>query len=449
MNDQSGAHAGNRQRLPENALSVCASCGMKRGTKRSGWEPIAQGDRIAGWTCPECPTHSEPIRREVRPGSERIRYLAVVRTADRRQTKARFDTLSEARAWVAARRAETEDGRTYDKPSGETVEQLCERWLASRADVRAVTVESYRYALRPVIRHMGGRPVAQVTAADVQRLIGWLSASGGMPSRAHPHGKPLSPRAVRLALIALAQAFDSADPRAVPVNPVRHKAVKRPRQVEAVGADLQHWQPSDVIRFRHHADTDAFAAAWRLTLCGLTRADVLGLRWSDVDLDSGTVTIRQGRVPVQGGKETVTDAPKSPQRRRTVPVEVIHPGTVALLRSLRARQAEDRLLVGRAWRETGLVVVDQLGEGIRPETYSDRFRRVCKAAGVPAIRLHSVRHSLAFWLHSLGVTPADAAALLGHTVEVHLSTYLPESGNAGVARAAAALGEVSTLAAAE
>lgn len=95
------------------------------------------------------------------------------------------------------------------------------------------------------------------------------------------------------------------------------------------------------------------------------------------------------------------------------------------------------------------MVVDELGQGPRPEVYSDRFRRLCRAAGVPSIRLHSVRHSLAFWLHSLGVTPADAAALLGHTVEVHLSTYLPESGNAGVARAAAALGQVTGLAVAE
>jgi integrase len=61
------------------------------------------------------------------------------------------------------------------------------------------------------------------------------------------------------------------------------------------------------------------------------------------------------------------------------------------------------------------------------------------AAGVPVIRLHSVRHSLAFWMHHEGVTPADAAALLGHTVEVHLSTYLPYSGTSGIAAAAHAL----------
>lgn len=72
-----------------------------------------------------------------------------------------------------------------------------------------------------------------------------------------------------------------------------------------------------------------------------------------------------------------------------------------------------------------------------------------RPANVPVIRLHSVRHSLAFWLHSLGVPPADAAALLGHTVDVRLSVYLPESGSSGIARAASALGMSGQRAAAE
>lgn len=129
-------------------------------------------------------------------------------------------------------------------------------------------------------------------------------------------------------------------------------------------------------------------------------------------------------------------------------MEVIHPGTVALLKSLKVRQAADKLKAGEVYTDSGFVVVDALGVPVRPGWYSDHFRRLCVAAGVPSIRLHSVRHSLAFWLHALGVSPADAAALLGHTVEVHLSTYLPDSGSAGIAAAAAALGRAG-LAAAE
>ncbi|GAA1453978.1 hypothetical protein GCM10009618_17520 [Nesterenkonia lacusekhoensis] len=86
------------------------------------------------------------------------------------------------------------------------------------------------------------------------------------------------------------------------------------------------------------------------------------------------------------------------------------------------------------------MVVDELGRGLRPATYSAWFWKLCDSGGHRRIRLHSVRHSLAFWLHSLGAPPADAAALLGHTAEVHLSTYLPESGATGIQRAAQALG---------
>jgi len=236
----------------------------------------------------------------------------------------------------------------------------------------------------------------------------------------------------------------------VPSNPV--KQVRRPRKRKRVGDDLEHWPTDgtgsdarcpDMDAFRATADADPLAGAWRLTLCGLTRADVMGLRWSDVDLEAGVVTVRQGRVALDSGD--ATDEPKSAQRRRRVPVETIHPGTVALLRQLRARQAADRLATGTAWQGSssgaGYVVVDEVGRPLRPEVYSDRFRRLCERAEVPTIKLHSVRHSLAQWMIALGVPPDAAAALLGHTTEVFLSTYLPEAGAAGIRHAAAALGQ--------
>jgi integrase len=56
---------------------------------------------------------------------------------------------------------------------------------------------------------------------------------------------------------------------------------------------------------------------------------------------------------------------------------------------------------------------------------------------------HSLRHTLALALDRAKVSPNDAAALLGHTVEVYLSTYLPTSGTSGIVRAAEALGRVA------
>lgn len=140
-----------------------------------------------------------------------------------------------------------------------------------------------------------------------------------------------------------------------------------------------------------------------------------------------------------------TDTPRSrsDQRWRAVPVEAIHGGSIVLLKRMKAKQAEDKFAAGPAWRDSGFVVVDELGDPMRPEVYSDRFRRLCAMAGVPTMKLHNVRHSIAFWLHQLGVAPADAAALLGYTTQVHLDTYLPHSGTAGIQAAAHALGQAA------
>lgn len=150
------------------------------------------------------------------------------------------------------------------------------------------------------------------------------------------------------------------------------------------------------------------------------------------------LTIAQGRVALTSGDDI--DDPKSQARRRSINVEDIHPGSLTLLRSMKTQQAADRLQVGQAWQESGLIVVNAIGVPVRPEYYSDRFRALSVAAEVPVIRLHSVRHSLAKMLHAGGISPADAAALLGHTVDVYLRTYLPASGSIGVNLAARTLG---------
>ncbi|HSV41085.1 MAG TPA: tyrosine-type recombinase/integrase [Nocardioidaceae bacterium] len=309
--------------------------------------------------------------------------------------------------------------------------ELAERWLNSRHDIRPVTVVGYRSQLAPVLRKIGDVKVQALTVADMDALVTHLATQGGV------RGQALSARSIRAGLVAIGQVLDVAVRDGMIVrNPAR--LAKRPRSRRLAGTDLKHWQAEQLRTFVNVADTDYNAAAWRLTASGMTRADVLGLRWSDIDLDNGVVSISQGRVAVY--TSDAVDDPKSQARRRSLPVEQMWPGTIALLRSLRASQAAQRLAAGTAWQDSGYVVVDALGKPVRPEWYSDRFRVVSRSAGLPDITLHSVRHSLAFWLHSIGVTPADASAMLGHTVEVHLAAYLPHSGTSGIGTAARALG---------
>lgn len=444
------AGTGRRIALPDNAARVCASCLTPRGNTRKGWTPITSGGAVVGWTCPECPTASEPVRREVTT-SGAVRFIAVVNGSPgsdgkRRQLKRRFSTLDEARAWVTEVRQGTAEastrGATYSDPSRLTVRVLCERWLAKReqdrdaGQLREVSLNGYRSALDAPLRHMGETLAREVTEDDVETLLHTLASVGGK------WGRPLSHRSIVYALATLRQVFAYAVRRGwIKRNPAA--TVRPPKRKVGDRKAVRVWTTTELARFRQHvdayADGDRFAAEpWlragmRLTLCGLRRSEVLGLDWQHVNLDAATVRVAEGRVKTGRGTATAQDDAKSVDSHRVVPVDSIHPGTAAALRALWLAQGRPAL---------GLVIRDAAGEAVGPDHYSRRFRGLSDAAGVPDLgSIHNVRHTVAVALHDAGMEPRKAASLLGHKVTTHLAFYVPNS-DAGAAEAAEAAGRV-------
>lgn len=379
--------------------------------------------------------HSKPLPREpihtveTRPGRVRFRVVVDARPAGvqpRRQVTRTFWTLDQARDFLAEVRHETDQGNEWQPavvvapPAPETVRELAHRWL-TRDDVRVVTVRGYSHALVPVLRRLGARTVDSLTVRDARELTAWLGREGGR------HGGPLSPRSVRASLGALAQALDVALAEgSIPTNVVRSPAVRPPRSERH---EVAHWTPAELRAFVQAGDATDWAAVWRLVACGMTRADLCGLRWADVDLDAGTVSVAQGRV--QLGNDSVIDEPKSKARRRTLPVDAVWGGTTTHLRALRARQAA----IG-----TALVLTDRKGRPVRPQVVSERFQRLTEQVGLPRIRLHATRHSLAALMDELDLPLAWRAAFSGHTVAVHVANYLPRGGDEEIQRVADALG---------
>lgn len=78
------------------------------------------------------------------------------------------------------------------------------------------------------------------------------------------------------------------------------------------------WTLAEVEQFRESVRGHRLYACWLLSCYGLRRSEVLGLRWSAVDLDTGTLSVRRGRVAVGG--EAVEGAPKSRRSRRDLPL---------------------------------------------------------------------------------------------------------------------------------
>lgn len=382
------------------------------------------------------PKAGEPIRTVTTKKGTRYRVVIDVapKCASRKQVTKTFDTLKEARQFVIETKDRVAKGN-YTAPSRVTVRQLAEDWLRSRRDIRQVSLNGYRGVLNPVLDRIGDRPAQSITRPELDSLLESLESEGGRRKA------ELSQRTLVYTLTAVRQVFAyGVSAGVLSNNPAAHVKVRRRRKGDVKPRTV--WTVCELRQFitsLESAEDQWARAAFRLTACGLRRSEVLGLAWDAVDLDAGVVRIKASRVKTGAGYATELDEAKSSASVRDIPVESVSPGTVAVLRQLRAAQAAERLAAGPAYEDSGLVVVNALGKGIHPEVYSQRWRALCRSADLPAIGLHTVRHTIATLLHSTGVAPAHAAGLLGHTVSTHLSFYVTRT-NDGIASAASTLG---------
>lgn len=184
------------------------------------------------------------------------------------------------------------------------------------------------------------------------------------------------------------------------------KLVTPPRYVPA---DRETWSAVEVQRFLGQAEGDRLHAAWRLSLYGLRRGEVLGLRWDDVALDAGTLSVRRARILVEG--QVIEQDPKTRNGVRTLPLD---DELLGALRALRTAQARERLAAGEAYDPSGHVVVDEIGAPVHPEWYSDEFGRVAKRAGVKRIVLHEGRHTALSLMEKAGVPISIVSRWAGH-----------------------------------
>lgn len=183
---------------------------------------------------------------------------------------------------------------------------------------------------------------------------------------------------------------------------------------------MQVWTPEEMRRFLEHVRDDRLFAAWQvLSTTGMRRGELLGLRWADVDLERGSLAIRQVRTAVNYTVETGT--PKTHKGSRT---ESLDPATLAALRAHRRHQNEERLVWGGAWTETGLVFVLPDGSAIHPQRLSQWFAQHVRRAGLPRIRLHDLRHSYATAVIRAGVPLKVVSQRIGHAnPTITMTTY--------------------------
>jgi integrase len=330
-----------------------------------------------------------------------------------------FATKKAAAAAMAVVVADTARG-SYVRPTTVTLEQfLLEEWLpAKRSSLRPSTFNSYDRIIRLYVGlAIGAAKLHEVDGSMLNGLYGRLLSEGRSNGRTTTHGAGLAPKTVRNIHGVLVKAFkDAVRWGRVPRNPCDSADPPAARSPE-----MKAWTVDELRAFVAATSSHHWGAVWALlATTGMRRGEVLGLRWSDVDLEAGTVTIRSTRI--RYGTTIATSTPKTARGNRTV---AIGPEMVTALRIWRRVQTEDRMLMGPGWQNAAeLVVTIADGSAPNPEAFSNLFGDLVRRAGLRPIRLHDVRHSYATAALAAGVPVKVVSQRIGHAdVGVTLKVY--------------------------
>ncbi|TDC77486.1 site-specific integrase [Actinomadura sp. 7K507] len=331
--------------------------------------------------------------------------------------------------------------------------QWLRTWLAGRKGLRHGTLRSYRthitVHLDPVLGHIR---LDRLRVADVQAVFDAIDERNEMITRARESGDPalraqakgcrvvsaatkhriratlraalnqaIRERRIDLNVASLVELPSGRRPKALVWTPERVREWRQARErfietrsqrrpagharaghsgrVKPMDAyvstprpsPVMVWTPEQTGIFLNRASRHRLYGLYHLiAFRGLRRGEACGLRWSDVDLDEGTIQVR-GQITQIGG-HIEQGRPKSEAGERQVTLDQ---HTIQHLAAHRAHQNQERLAAGDAWNDTGFVFAQENGDPLAPMFVSEQFLLLAMEAGLPPVRLHDLRHGAA------------------------------------------------------
>jgi integrase len=289
-----------------------------------------------------------------------------------------------------------------------TVEVWLNHWLDNIAvqKVRPSTLVGYRgYVRNRIIPTIGRHRIDKLRPEHLERFYAGLTAEG------------LSPATIRQVHRITSRALKVAVQR----GRIRHNVATLVELPPVIQHEIEPLTAQQARAVLATARGRRNAARWSVALAmGLRQGEALGLTWEAIDLDAGTITVRQALQRKPGGG-LVMVPPKSRAGRRVIPMPA---QLTEALRAQKVSQATERLAAGPAWIDTGMVFATPFGKAVDPRNDYREWRQLLRDAGVPPARLHDARHTAATLLLTQGVPARVVMEILGHSqISLTLGTY--------------------------
>jgi integrase len=347
------------------------------------------------------------------------RYTVQTPTGPKRKTLY-GKTRREVDEKLTKAKADRDGGLVFDVDNL-TVGDYLDRWVndSVRGTVRQRTWERYEQIVRVHLKPGLGRvKLKNLTSTHARALYREKLDTG------------LAPRTVNYIHTTLSKALkDAVADGLIPRNVAAGVKAPRPKKKE-----IRPLSPERAKVFLEAARGDRFEAAYVVALhCGLREGEILGLKWSDVDLNIGTLQVRRTLSEARAGHRF--EPPKNGKGRSIR----LTPQSAEALRSHLERQLEEIDNLGDLYRDQGLVFPSQVGTPMNARNLTARsFKRVLTRAGLRDLRFHDLRHTFATLMLQNGEHPKVVQEMLGHaTIAITMDTYshvLPNMQREAVAR---------------
>lgn len=354
-------------------------------------------------------------------------------TGKRRQiTRSGYRTRDAAEQALTAELARLNAG-TWTDDHGTTLGMWLDQWLAdlAAADRAVNTITNYtthvRDAWKPQLGHILLR---ELRRAHIDRVLRDLAQpldadrAAGNIGRRITRRSPATIESYRKTIrAALAAALRH---ELIAVNPALGRFDAIPRPTADTDDEPVMWEMEQTASFLEHVMSDRLSALYEVAAyAGLRRAELCGLRWSDIDEAGLTVRLtcisvtrkqvspEQARCPICGAVHIgrLLKAPKSRAGRRWVPLAA--PALAALARHRQAQQNE-REFFGADYSDHDLVFCRPDGTPLRPDRATAEFEQHVATCGLPIIRLHDTRHGACSLMLAGGVPIEVVQMILGH-----------------------------------
>jgi integrase len=340
------------------------------------------------------------------------KYKAIVEVGagERRKRRTKtFERKKDAKSWQANMLVDQEKGRYVSSASLTVADHMLD-WLDNekKPHIATTTYDNYKNRIKTyIIPEIGYIPLQELEPFHISRFMGYLRKNGSVRNDGG-----LSENTLKKIYVVLNSAMEKAVQwRLIKYNPVQAIESPQPKKKEAKSMSFEEVQKLlDSVNDKFMHTFFSFAV-----LTGMRKSEMLGLEWSEVDLENETVEVKKRLVVNQNSDQGIEheEATKREASRRII---AISSKLAKLLKSYKAYQAELRLQLAEEYNDQKeFVFCKPDGNHYYPPTITRKAKKAILIAGLSSeYSLHTLRHTFATLQLKNGTDAKVIQEMLGH-----------------------------------